>query len=68
MNRMKKLAVAVLAVLGFSGCASTQLAGVAQSDAAQAPVAQTKVSRAMPSYGSMGGYRYRRLVAVAAAD
>ena len=68
MNRTKKLAVAafaVFALIGASGCASTKVAG---ADGAPAPAAEQKVSRALPSYGSMGGYRYRRFAAVAAAS
>ncbi len=68
MNGMNKLAVAVLAVAGLSGCASTQVVDLARADAVQAPVAEQKVIRALPSYGSMGGYRYRRFAAVAAAS
>lgn len=66
MNRMKKLAVAVLAVAGLSGCATTRLdvAGTGV-DAGAMPVGQ--VSRPAASYGSMGGYRYRRFVAVSAS-
>ena len=65
MEKMKKVAFAVLAVIGMSGCASTQVADLARADAEQAQAAEHKVSRALPSYGSMGGYRYRRLAAVA---
>jgi hypothetical protein len=68
MNKMKELAVAVLAVAGLSGCASTRVAEPAGADAAQPPVAQKKVMRALPSYGSMGGYRYRRFTVVAASS
>lgn len=64
MNKMKKLAVLVFAVVGFSGCASTQVAG---PDRAGAAPAEQSVSRALPSYGYMGGYRYRRLAAVTVA-
>ena len=63
MNKTKKLAVAILAVAGFaglSGCATTQKVDVAGA-------APEQVSRPMPSYGSMGGYRYRRFVAVSAS-
>ena len=65
MNNFKKLAVTVLAVAGLAGCASTQVAGPDCVDAAPAKTAEQSVSRALPSYGSMGGYRYRRLAAVA---
>jgi len=71
MDKMKKTAFAVgagLAIFGMTGCASTQVAGLVNADAAQAPIAEQKVSRALPSYGSMGGYRYRRFAAVAAAS
>ena len=73
MNKMKKLACAVFAAAGMSGCANVPLAGLDSADEAKAPVAATqaaerKVSRALPSYGSMGGYRYRRFAAVAAAS
>ncbi|MEK6244977.1 MAG: hypothetical protein AABM33_10810 [Pseudomonadota bacterium] len=68
MKKMKMLAVSVFAVVGFSGCASTQIADLARVDAAPAQAAEQKVSRALPSYGSMGGYRYRRFAAVAAAS
>ena len=69
MNNTKKLAVAVLAVAALSGCATTQVAELRaelQDPAAKAPVAaaRTMVSVPMQSYGSMGGYRYRRFVAV----
>ena len=47
--------VAVLAVAGLAGCASTPSA---QESAA---VEQHQVSRPA-SYGTMGGYRYRRLI------
>jgi hypothetical protein len=69
MKKMNKLAYAVFAVIGISGCASNQVAELATPDAAPAPaqVAEHKVSRALPSYGSLGGYRYRRLAAVAVA-
>ena len=69
MNKMKKLAVAIFAVAGLSGCASTRVAELARADAAaQPPVAERKVIRALPSYGSMGGYRYRRFAVVAASS
>jgi hypothetical protein len=64
MNKMKKLAVAVLAVAGLSGCASTRVAELAGADAAQSPVAEKKVLRAAPSYGRVGSYRMRRFVVV----
>ena len=62
MNKMKKLAVAVLAVAGLSGCATTRNADLAGADAA--PAKEHQVSRPANSYGSMGGYRYRRFVAI----
>lgn len=68
MNKMKKLAFAVVAVAGFSGCASTPVAVRPGAEAAPVAVAEVKVMRALPSYGSMGGYRYRRFAAVTAAN
>ena len=66
MNKMKKLAVAVFAVAALSGCASTKLAELAQPDRpVVAEPQQAAVSRPTQSYGSMGGYRYRRFAAVA---
>jgi len=76
MNKMKKLAFAActgLAVVVMSGCTSMQVASLAGADQAPAGVVEKqvvehKVSRALPSYGSMGGYRYRRFGAVAATS
>ena len=64
MNKLAFAAFAVFAVVGISGCASTQIAELARPDAAPAEqIAEHKVSRALPSYGNMGGYRYRRFAA-----
>ena len=68
MDKMTKLAFAVLAVVGFSGCTSMQVADLAREGAAPAPAAEQKVSRALPSYDSRGGYRLRRFASVAAAS
>jgi hypothetical protein len=68
MNQGKKLLVAVLAVAGLSGCASTQYAE-RKAASAQPPAADhaaPQVSRPA-SYGTMGGYRYRRFTAVTVA-
>jgi len=65
MNRMKKLAVAVLAAAAVSGCANTPAADRAQSEAA--PAAEKRVLKALPSYGSLGGYRYRRFASAASS-
>ncbi len=65
MNKMKKLSFAVLAVAALSGCATTRTADFAASATSAMPVEQ--VSKPAPSYGSMGGYRYRRFVAVSAS-
>ena len=65
MNKLKKLAVAVLAVAGLAGlagCATNQATGLPKAGAT--PAAEQQVLRALPSYGSMGGYRYRRFAAV----
>jgi outer membrane lipoprotein SlyB len=64
MNKGRKLAVAVLAVVGLSGCASTQVAG---PDRASAGPVEQSVSRALSSYGTLGGYRYRRFAAAVKA-
>lgn len=64
MNSNKMLALVVLAVAGLSGCATART-DLAAGDAA-APAA-VEVSRPAASYGSMGGYRYRRLIAVRVA-
>jgi predicted small secreted protein len=58
-------AVAVLAVAGLAGCASTQVAPGSDVQAAAEP---QQVSRPAPTYGSMGGYRFRRLVATPVAS
>ena len=65
MNKMKKVAVLVFAVAGFSGCATTQVAGTDGASAAPAKAAEQSVSRPMSSYGYLGGYRYRRFTAAA---
>ena len=71
MNKMKKTVFAVctgLAVFGMSGCASTRSAAHSGADAAPAPAVEMQVMRPLQSYGMMGGYRYRRFAAVAAAS
>jgi len=65
-NRMKWLAAAVFAVAGLSGCATTRVAGEPGAEAVAIAAAQPQVIRPLPSYGSRGGYRYRRFVAVSA--
>lgn len=65
MNTGKKLLVAVLAVAGLSGCASTRYAEQGSAAAAPKAPAVEPVSRPA-SYGSLGGYRYRRFTAVVA--
>jgi len=62
MDKMKKLAFAVLAAGAMSGCASTRTAELAGVDAVPAPDRQ--VIRPLQSYGTMGGYRYRRFAVV----
>jgi curli biogenesis system outer membrane secretion channel CsgG len=61
MKRNKMMFLAVLAVAALSGCATAR-SDLAAAEAA-AP-ATTQVSKPAASYGSMGGYRYRRLVTV----
>jgi hypothetical protein len=60
MNKSKKLALVILATAALSGCATTRTDQPAAAEAA----APAQVSRPAASYGSMGGYRYRRLIAV----
>jgi len=67
MNASRKIAVAVIAVAALSGCASTRVAELASTEAAPA-AATHEVSRPAPSYGTMGGYRYRRLVKATVAS
>ena len=64
MKKTKKLLFAVVMVAGISGCATTMDAHTAAS--AQAAPAEAKFSRPA-SYGSMGGYRYRRFTTASAA-
>ena len=66
-NKMRNLAAAVLAVAGLSGCSSMQVADPARTDAKPAQVEEAKVMRPLQSYGSMGGYRYRRFAAAPVA-
>ncbi len=68
MNKMKKLAFAVIAVAGMSGCASTRIAELAGANVPVANAVEPQVLRPVQSYGTMGGYRYRRFAAVAAAS
>jgi uncharacterized protein YceK len=65
MNRNKMLVLAVLAAAGLSGCATAR-SDLAAAEAAAPAAAQ--VSKPAASYGSMGGYRYRRLVTVKIAS
>ena len=67
MNKLKKLAVAVLVVVGLSGCASAQIADLARAESTPVQADETKVSRPLSGYGYMGGYRYRRFAAAAKA-
>ena len=67
MNKLKKLALAVLAVAGLSGCTSMQVADLAKVEGAPVQSDETKVSRPLSGYGYMGGYRYRRFAAVVKA-
>ena len=72
MNKTKKLAVALLAVASLAGCASTQVAELASGRdmqaAPQAQPAEPRVSRALATYGSRGGYRYRRFASAAVSS
>jgi uncharacterized protein YceK len=64
MNHGKTLALVILATAGLSGCATTR----SEIAAADAVAPTTQVSRPVQSYGSMGGYRYRRFVTVTIAS
>ena len=70
MNKTKRLLFALLATAGMSGCAGTQVADRAEATppppAAVPQAAAEPVSRPA-SYGSFGGYRYRRFTAVSGA-
>ena len=69
MNKMKKAAFAVctgLAACAISGCASAPRAELAAAH--EAPAVELQVTRPLQSYGTMGGYRYRRFAAVAASS
>jgi hypothetical protein len=52
----------------MSGCASMHTAESSGADAIPAMAADLQVIRPLPSYGTMGGYRYRRFAAVSAAS
>ena len=64
-NKMKKLAAAVLAAAALSGCSSMQVSELARADATPAQADESRVSRPLPGYNAMGGYRMRRFAAVA---
>ena len=68
MNKNSKWLLAVLAVCGMSGCASMRTAELSGADAIPAMAADLQVIRPLQSYGTMGGYRYRRFAAVSAAS
>jgi hypothetical protein len=72
MNKTQRLLFAGFATLVMSGCAGTQIAdrtdellrplpGAASPQAVAEPVSRPA------SYGSLGGYRYRRFTAVSGA-
>jgi hypothetical protein len=60
MNKMKNLAVTVLAVAGMAGCASAPIADFPKAEVVPAPTAAVQVVRPFSGYGFYGGYRYRR--------
>jgi hypothetical protein len=64
MNTVRTMAAVVLVAAGLGGCASTRSAGGGPADGT-APQEPRMVSQPLNSYGSLGGYRYRRLAAVA---
>lgn len=63
-NKMKKLAAAVLAAAALSGCSSMQVSELARGDSTPAQAEENRVSRPLPGYNSVGGYRMRRFAAV----
>ena len=65
MNKMKKVAFAVLVVCGMSGFANLRTVDLAGADAVPTVAAESQVMRPLQSYGTMGGYRYRRFTAAA---
>jgi uncharacterized protein YceK len=67
MNNSKKLVLVILATAALSGCATTRT-DLAATEAAAVVPASAQVSRPAPSYGNMGGYRYRRFVTATAGS
>lgn len=67
MNKNRKWLFAVLAVCGMSGCANMRTVELAGADAVPTVAAELQVMRPLQSYGTMGGYRYRRFAAAAAS-
>lgn len=67
MNKNRKWLFAVLAVCGMSGCASMRTAELSGADAVPAMAVELQVIRPLQSYGTLGGYRYRRFAAAAAS-
>jgi hypothetical protein len=63
MTTTRKLLFAMLGLAMLSGCATSRV-GDAGAEAAPAAPLPTKVSVPAKNYGSLGGYRYRRLVVV----
>ena len=63
MTTTKKLLFAALGLALLSGCATTRTADAGAQAAPAAPL-PTKTAVPGKSYGSLGGYRYRRLVVV----
>lgn len=62
-NALRTAALALLAAAALGGCATARTA--APEETASAAAAEDRaVLRPAPSYGSMGGYRYRRFVIV----
>jgi len=69
MNKTTRLLFAALVAAGVSGCAGTRIADRVEAPplpAASPQAAAEPVSRPA-SYGSFGGYRYRRFTGVSGA-
>lgn len=60
----RKISLALLAAAALSGCATVTAPAPQDATASATTPESHAVLRPAPSYGSMGGYRYRRFVIV----
>ncbi len=63
-NALRTAALALLAAAALGGCATARTTAAPEETASAAAAEDRAVLRPAPSYGSMGGYRYRRFVIV----